>query len=341
MIKKFLQKFSKKFKTTIKIIDVGARTGLESNLLVLSENSMTKILGFEPEPDEFHKLSKNTPSNVTILNTALYSSQKEINLYVTNNPGLSSIYKPNFDLLSQLELKNNLDQYRVVKKIKFLASTLDNEAYSNNFEDADFIKIDTEGSEVDILKGAENLLKSSILGLESEISYTQQREGQFTFKDLTGLLDEFDFHIFDVRNKHQKRESGQRFGKRKGQLVYCDALFFKSIKGINELILNKSKNEKKYKICRSILIVSSYGYFDYAYEIFSSFKELFNEEELKFIEKVFKKSESIISKLPHFPGRGFVGLLFYKIGIFMGAGKWDNRSSNRFGENFLGNIDWW
>ena len=339
--KKFVKEFLNNFNASPKIIDVGARTGLEDNLLFLSQNIDTKILGFEPEPLEFERLSMNLHSNLTLLNTALYSSKKEITLYVTKDPGLSSIYKPKLDFLKEIETKKALGNYTVVKEIKVEANTLDDEVNSTEFKNADFIKIDTEGSEVDILKGSEKLLSQSLIGVESEMSYIQLREEQPTFQDLIKLLHDHDFQIFDTRNKFQKRESGQSYGKRKGQLIYCDALFFKSLKGIDNITKELSQKDKKTKICNSIAIITSYGYFDYAYEIFNYFKDIFNEDECKAMKKSFKNSEITIMKLPYFPGRGFIGLIFYKIGMIFSSGHYQNRSANRFGDNNLGNIDWW
>lgn len=339
--KKILRYISSKINATPRIIDVGARTGLEDNLLFLSNNTNSKIWGFEPEPIEFERLKKILPKNFSLLNTALYSKKQSVTLYVTKSPGLSSLYKPNFDFLREVERSEDINNYEIVNEVSIEANTLDDELKQSEFKNADFIKLDTEGSEVDILKGASELLRNSIIGAEVEISYVRQREGQYTFKDLDSLLNEQNFYLFDTRNKFQKRPDGQKFGKRKGQLIYCDALYFKSIDGIKALTKNMPDNDRKNKIVNAILIIGAYGYFDYAYEIYKNFKDIFDEKERLIIEKSFKKSELLITKIPKLPLRGFIGLILFKLGTIVGASRWDNRCANRFGDNRLGNVDWW
>ena len=340
--KLFLNKFAKIQKSPIQIVDVGARSGLEDNLLFVAENTKTKILAFEPEPIEYSRLLSSKPPNLTLLNTALFSQSGNITLYVTKDPGLTSVYKPKFDYLKSIETEIAFKDYTINKEIKFDASTLDYEAKNNQFEQADFIKLDTEGSEVDILLGAEELLRSSVIGVESEISYVQLREDQLTFSNMLDYLAKMDFHIFDVRNRHQKRPIGQTFGKRKGQLIYCDALFFKTIEGLEKILAKLSNQEQKRdKIYNTLVLISSYGYYDYAFEIFTKFEDLFCEADQDIIHKTFKLSESSLSKFPHFFGRGFVASVFHRLGMILGAGNSANRSAMRFGDQTLGNIDWW
>lgn len=340
--KHFLNKIAKIQKLPIYIVDVGARSGLEDNLLFVAESSETKILAFEPEPIEYNKLLSSKPPNLTLLNTALFSQSGNVTLYVTKDPGLTSVYRPKFDYLKSIETDTAYKDYTIDKEIKFNASTLDYEAKNNQFENADFIKLDTEGSEVDILFGAEELLRNSVIGVESEISYVQLREDQLTFSNMLDYLSKMDFHIFDVLNRHQKRPVGQTFGKRKGQLIYCDALFFKTIEGLEKILAKlNSLEQKRDKICNTLILVSSYGYYDYAFEIFTKFEDLFSEADQDMIRKIFKLSESTLSKFPHFIGRGFISSVLYQIGMMIGASSSANRRAIRFGDKVLGNIDWW
>ena len=141
--KLFLNKFAKIQKSPIQIVDVGARSGLEDNLLFVAENTKTKILAFEPEPIEYSRLLSSKPPNLTLLNTALFSQSGNITLYVTKDPGLTSVYKPKFGYLKSIETEIAFKDYTISKEIKFDASTLDYEAKNNQFEQADFIKLDT------------------------------------------------------------------------------------------------------------------------------------------------------------------------------------------------------
>jgi FkbM family methyltransferase len=298
-------------------------------------------MAFEPEPREFERLKNKKPKNVTLSDKALSSHAGTIKLYVTKSEGLSSIYKPNFKILRSIETDQSYSCYAIDKEVEVEAATLDDEV-KDGFATADFVKLDTEGSEVDILYGAQGLLDNSIVGVESEISYVQLREQQRTFSDMLHYLHDKNFEIFDVRNRHQKRPIGQKFGKRKGQLIYCDALFFKNIPGLEDIVGQlKCKQAKRDKILNSMILVGGYGYFDYAYEIFEHFKYLFSGPDQKVILESFNQTIIPISKFPHFPGRGFIANIFYQLGVIIGSSEAANRSAFRFGDRTLGNIDWW
>jgi hypothetical protein len=89
------------------------------------------------------------------------------------------------------------------------------------------------------------------------------------------------------------------------------------------------------------VLVSSYGYYDYAFEVFTGFEDLFCESDRELINKAFRLSESTLSKFPHFMGRGFIGSILYRLGMIIGAGNPVDRRAMRFGDQTLRNIDLW
>ena len=333
--------FYKSFKSiynSLYIIDVGARSGLEDVLRNLEKNLDINIIGFEPEKKAFDKLMINVPERTVYFNVGLFSKKCKKTLYVTRDPGNTSLYKPDYNFLNSYFTKEDLSKLEIVSEHIVDVDTLDNVLESSELN-PDFIKLDTEGSEVDILYGCNKFLQNNLLGVESEISYHRLKLSQLTFKDLDNFLDKLDFQLFDLKQRHIKRPIGQEFGMRKGQLMYCDALYFKSIKGLENIVKDKPITYKKHKIINMIILTCSYGYFDYGYEVFYTFKKLFNKKEIESIEKGFKNSKIKYLRFPHFLGRGFIGKIFYKIGVFLGSGYWNNRSAFRYGDDSIGNID--
>ena len=276
---------------------------------------------------------------MTILNTALSKDSGKIPLYVTSDPGLTSIYKPNFKLLKEISTEKNFKKFTIENQILVSADKLDNQLDIKKIDHADFIKIDTEGSEVDILMGAQEILKNSVFGIESEIAFVQMRENQLTFSDLHKYLSEAGFHLFDLKNRYLKRPKGQLFGMLKGQLIYCDALFFKTIDALQTTLKQFSKEKQKLMIINAITISGVYGYFDYAHEIFRSFEDLFDSMEKTQILKAFEYSKVKLLRIPHFPGRGTLSLIFYTLALIL-ASRIEHRNATRFGNNSIGNIDW-
>lgn len=138
-IKEWVLPKIKNFRT---YIDIGASTGKTSYPFV---DHFNKIICFEPNPESFIELSKN--KLLECHNFALGDKEETKTLIIndiTNNPEHGSISTDrNKDW-------NNGKKYTVeVKK-------LDSFKF---FENVDFIKIDTEQYELNVLKGAEKTLK--------------------------------------------------------------------------------------------------------------------------------------------------------------------------------------
>ena len=88
----------------------------------------------------------------------------------------------------------------------------------------DFIKIDVQGGELNIISGAETSLKDCI-GLELEVEFLELYEKQPLFGDLQNKLSKFGFEFIDFVNLCRwERDDFNGFG----QCVFGDALFLKS-----------------------------------------------------------------------------------------------------------------
>lgn len=133
------------------IFDVGANIGLYSKML--SERfPNSSIYCFEPNPNCIKSLNSNTPSSCKVFNFGLGDETGELILYdKANSHGSShaSLYKEALDDF------HGCDSVKVpVKIIK-----LDDFAMENGIDKIDFLKIDTEGHELEVLKGAKNLIE--------------------------------------------------------------------------------------------------------------------------------------------------------------------------------------
>lgn len=129
-------------------IDVGCHKGEILNLM-LKYSPKGKHFAFEPIPDFFQLLKQRFDEKVNILPFALSDTNGETDFqYVRNAPAYSGIKKREY------AIKNPR-----LEKLKVPMRTLDDLIPSN--EKIDFIKIDVEGGEFAVLKGAQNLLKNN------------------------------------------------------------------------------------------------------------------------------------------------------------------------------------
>jgi len=133
--KKLVEIFKYYIKPNHIILDVGAYIGTHS---ILFSRLGKKVYAFEPQKLVgkclSNTISSNNINNILFYNIALYSNEGQ-EVFGSNNDGDSSLNSAR---------KKKFNQNYLVK-----TKTID----SFNFDRVDFIKIDTEGSEFDVLKG--------------------------------------------------------------------------------------------------------------------------------------------------------------------------------------------
>jgi FkbM family methyltransferase len=135
-------KYVKDFKVAI---DAGANVGLHS---VRFAKKFNKVYSFEPSAENFICLEKNcgNDKNIKLYNLGLGKIQEDKKLKLpklSNNCGLFSTSE--YNLLDESSLKE--EQIKII--------TIDSLGLETNL-----IKIDTQGSELEILQGAENTINS-------------------------------------------------------------------------------------------------------------------------------------------------------------------------------------
>lgn len=132
------------------ILHVGGHYGEEVREYV--NNGIKNIVLFEPISSNFDIMESNISNlnaNIRGYQVALGSEEKEVEMYVSSNKGeSSSILKP----------KKHLTQYSHItfeEKEKVEVKTLD----SYSFTDYNFLNMDVQGYELEVLKGASETLK--------------------------------------------------------------------------------------------------------------------------------------------------------------------------------------
>jgi FkbM family methyltransferase len=137
-------------------LDVGAQGGFNSDHSIPDKyNYLFEAVLVEPIVEEAEKLKKK---NKYVITNALWSSQGKKKIYILGNRlGSSSMYEPNpkfFDLHNIK--KKNYQNFDITNKIEVQCDTLKNSLINLNINKLDYLKIDTQGAELEILKGIGN-----------------------------------------------------------------------------------------------------------------------------------------------------------------------------------------
>ncbi len=165
--------------------DVGANVGNYSKLL-LNEYHNSIIYAIEPHPKNFVKLKENLSSSVKTMNLALGSSKGDLVLFDRDDFEGSSHASLYEDVIKELHHKKTIES-----KVKI--NTLDNLAIELGVNNIDLLKIDTEGHELEVLKGASMLLeKQSISVIHIEFNEMNVISRVF-FRDIRKMLPGFRF----------------------------------------------------------------------------------------------------------------------------------------------------
>jgi len=196
------------------LIDIGAHKG-ESIKLFSKNFIIKKIISFEASPINFEYLKKKIKDNkqgynnteIVLENLALGAEDKIIEFNQFNESSSSTIkeidkeskyYKRKFRLINFL---NNKETYQ---KIKIKISKLKEYIEKNNIKKIDFMKIDTEGYEFEILLGLENKIKLVDI-IMFEHHYDNMIKKGYTFEDINKLLIKNNFNqIYKSRMPFRK-----------------------------------------------------------------------------------------------------------------------------------------
>jgi len=202
------------------LCDVGAAGGLAERWKPY--RPWVRTLGFEPSSSEFAKLSAGSEDRLIHAASAGYNGRRT--LYLTQYWSNSSLLPPNADLIRELEWG---DDHRVVKEEGVPCVTVDTACEENRVE-IDFFKVDTQGTELDILKGAAQQLHRQAVCVEVEVEFCELYRGQPLFAEVDCYLRQQGFYLHELGNLLTVKPRGKGgFGGVKGRLVSADALYFK------------------------------------------------------------------------------------------------------------------
>jgi FkbM family methyltransferase len=140
------------------VLDVGAHIGQYTITSSMRVGPKGRVVAIEADPSNFEMLKSNVKlnqfTNVLSLNCAVSSKEEQLKLFLPSQD--SGLTKYNTIMTDRASTEKD-------KFIQVNANTLDNLLQQNRIreEDVNWIKIDVEGAEYEVLKGATNILSKS------------------------------------------------------------------------------------------------------------------------------------------------------------------------------------
>lgn len=133
------------------ILDIGANIGIYSLMASVKTGNIGKVYSFEPADWAINRLKENIRLNK-------FENIEVIDKAISDISGISDFFICDDDAYNSIGNKP-MREVREVKKVEI--TTIDDFLSSRSISHVDIIKIDTEGADYLVLKGAKQLLSSS------------------------------------------------------------------------------------------------------------------------------------------------------------------------------------
>ena len=220
------------------ICDVGARGGVEPQWQAFGNQA--QFIGFEPDRGECdrlnHRFSQQTSQNANapaqqFYPVALGKRREHRQFSVCRYAGGSSFYPADMTFIQRFPAEHG-QQLEVTHTLELETVSFDEFAQTECIPAIDFLKLDVEGCELDILQGAERVLQNGVLGLSLEVMFHDAMRHQPPFHAIDQFLQSQGFQLFDLETyRHARRTLDlptESLGNTQiGQVLWGQALYLR------------------------------------------------------------------------------------------------------------------
>jgi FkbM family methyltransferase len=222
---------------------------------------------------------------------ALWKKEGKSTLYVTQYPGCSSLYPPSEYYIEKFAGNSPLIKLAYTQEVE--TTTLDAFCQSTAITEIDFIQLDVQGAELAILEGASQILTQSLLGIITEVEFTEIYTKQPLFGDLDVYLREQGLTLFDINALHRDlRRMPITSAQHQGSLIWGDAFYFRDLLKTDSNLQHRTP-EKLFKLA---CIADVLNFSDYALDILIHLTEKYGQDEK------YNFVSNIIESLAYIPG---------------------------------------
>jgi hypothetical protein len=308
----------------IVLVDIGASGTPPDEWLDISHLSC--YVGFDPDRRELREDNSYGFRRFIMVNKAITeTNQQEVAFFLTRSPFCSSTLKPNMNALSSYSFT---DRFVVEKTAIVPAISLDSALRDAALEYVDWVKLDTQGKDLDILRSLGDQQGKGVLVVEIEPEIMEFYHGEKTFPQAHSYLLENSYWLSNAvfqRFTRISQATRERLGSRvdyafvSGNPTSVDAQYFRTLAH-----LGSNKASTRDYLCLWIFSMLN-RHHGFALDIGAHLTdgapeerigELLTEHTLRAIERLsprfrrFKKAAK--SRLPHWllpPARAVITLL--------------------------------
>ncbi len=174
----------------INVVDIGASPiDGEPPYQQLINQNQARVIGFEPNPDQFNQLLSQESTHCHFLPYAIGDGESHV-LNICQAPGMSSLLVPDLDILRHF---HGFEQWaRIIEQQPVSTSKLDDIVEIQG--KMDYLKMDVQGSELSIIENGLNQLAKTVV-IHTEIQFVPFYQSQPLFGDLDQALVRAGFYL--------------------------------------------------------------------------------------------------------------------------------------------------
>lgn len=266
------------------------------------------IYGFDADADACNEANidldnRQIPWIEKHIPIALADKNKVATLYVTKNPMCSSLYPPNevfLERFNELPKLVGLDF-----EVEVETDTLDAFCAEEGLKRVDYLQLDIQGAELQALDGSAHLLETTVLAIQTEVSFSELYQNQPLFSDVDHYLRRYGFTLFDFdlqKNSCIRKQSPIYSTNRLGQLLWGDAFYFRDL--LSDSAPDALKTPEN--MLRLACLTDILGFTDYSFELLKHLTLTYGKSEkyncadplLNALERVPEITEKGLDQLP-------------------------------------------
>jgi len=211
-------------------IDVGARGGVHPLVEPLAD--ITAVLAFEPDLDECNRLSElETPFAHFEIEPIAISTGQKASLHILKRQINNSLLTPNLEFANRY----SVDGFKLESVQQVDTQSLDRAIIEYKFDKIPFgelLKLDVQGAELDILKGATKVLRERTVAAVIEVEFCELYINQPQFSEVDQFMRSQGFLFYGFMTLNYRSGQLRSLLKSKSshwqeRLIHADAVYFK------------------------------------------------------------------------------------------------------------------
>lgn len=219
----------------IDLVDVGARPTGDERYLGLLERGALRLVGFEPDPEQLAILREKFPEHR--FSGECVGDGRRRTFHQCRFGGCSSLYRPDADVINHFTgiSAHEGAQFEVIATREVQTRRLDD---LDEVTACDYLKLDVQGAELDVLKGATDLLGNCLMA-EVEVEFVPIYEGQPLFAEVDAFMRAHGFflhRLVDLAGRaFRPFVVDDNYHKPVSQLLWADAVFVRRFTDFAEM----------------------------------------------------------------------------------------------------------